>query len=89
MDVCDVVIDVGKQATATPVIVDGVVTVTVAWPDLVVSCVDVAVTVAVPAADGVNTPVLLTLPMVEGLTDHETELLKLPVPVTVGVHVDV
>ena len=48
-----------------------------------------AVTVAVPAAAGVKTPGLLTLPILDGLTDQLTELLKLPVPDTVGVQVDV
>jgi hypothetical protein len=67
----------------------GFVTVTVALPDLVVSCVEVAVIVAVPAPAGVKTPALLTAPMLVGLTDHATDELKLPVPVTVGVQVDV
>jgi hypothetical protein len=62
---------------------------TVAEPLLVESCVDVAVMVAVPALLGVNTPELLTVPRLVGLTDHVTEELKLPVPVTVGVQVDV
>ena len=64
-------------------------TVTVAEPDLVVSCVEVAVIVAAPAAAGVKMPALLTVPIVEGLTDHVTDVLKLPVPVTVGVQVTV
>ncbi|MGA3371217.1 MAG: hypothetical protein ABSC48_05595 [Terracidiphilus sp.] len=71
-DVCVVRIDAGLQATETEVIVGGTVTVTVAEPDLVVSCVEVAVMVAVPAPDGVKTPVLLTEPMFVGLTDHVT-----------------
>jgi hypothetical protein len=70
------------MATAT-------VTVTVELPDFVESCVDVAVIVAVPAPVGVNTPALLTVPMLVGLTDHVTEELKLPVPFTVGVQADV
>lgn len=37
---------------------------------------------AVPADAGVKTPALVTLPIVEGFTDHATVLLKLPVPVT-------
>jgi len=60
-----------------------------ALPDFVVSCVEVAEIVAVPAAEGVNTPALLTVPMLVGLTDHVTEELKLPVPLTVDVQVDV
>jgi hypothetical protein len=64
-------------------------TVTVAPPDFVVSWVDVAVTVAVPEATGVKTPAPLTAPMLAGLTDHVTDELKLPVPATVDVQVDV
>jgi hypothetical protein len=45
--------------------------------------------VAVPAAAGVNTPVLLTEPAVVGLTDQVTAALKLPVPVTLALQVDV
>jgi hypothetical protein len=48
------------------------VTVTVALPDLVESCVEVAVMVAVPAQAGVKTPALLTVPILVGLTDHVT-----------------
>jgi hypothetical protein len=44
----------------------------VAVPDLVESWVEVAVIVAVPAPVGVNTPELLTLPMLDGLTDQVT-----------------
>jgi hypothetical protein len=58
--------------------------VTVAVPDLVESCVEVALIVAVPADPGVKTPALLMLPTLEGLTDQLTELLKLPVPLTVA-----
>jgi len=74
VDVCVVRMDAGEQPTETEVIVDGAVTVTVtvADPDLVESCVDVAVIVAVPAPVGVKTPALLTEPMVVGLTDHVT-----------------
>jgi hypothetical protein len=50
----------------------GFVTVTVALPDLVVSCVEVAVIVAVPVPTGVKTPALLTAPMLVGLTDQVT-----------------
>jgi hypothetical protein len=67
----------------------GVFTVTYAVPDRVVSCVDVACTVAVPVAVGVKTSALLTLPILDGLTDQVTALLKFPVPVTVGVQVEV
>jgi hypothetical protein len=78
--------EVGEQTTVTAVIVDGTVTVTVVEPDLVESCVEVAVIIAVPASAGVKTPELLTLPMVDGLADQLTALLKLPVPVTVAAH---
>jgi hypothetical protein len=64
--------DVGEQTTETDVIVGGTVTVTVAEPNLVVSCVDVAVIVAVPAPAGVKPPELLTAPILVGLTDHVT-----------------
>ena len=72
VDVCVVRIDAGEQATETEVIVGGTVIVTVADPDLVASCVDVAVTVAVPVPVGVKTPALLTDPIVAGLTVHVT-----------------
>jgi hypothetical protein len=58
-------------------------------PLFVMSCVEVAVIVAVPVSDDVNTPELVTVPMLEGLADHVTDVLKLPVPVTVDVQVDV
>ena len=74
-DVSVVRMDVGEQTTETVVIVGGTVTVTVADPDMVESCVDIAVTVAVPAPVGVKTPALLTEPMLVGLTDHVTEEL--------------
>jgi hypothetical protein len=45
--------------------------------------------VAVPAVVGVKTPEPLTDPIFVGLTDQLTELLKVPVPVTVSVQVDV
>jgi hypothetical protein len=80
---------VGLQDTVTEVIVGGTLTVTTELPDFVESWVEVAVMVAVPAPDGLNTPALLTAPVPEGLTDHVTDVIKLPVPVTVGVHVDV
>jgi hypothetical protein len=65
------------------------VTVTAVEPDLVASCVEVAVIVAVPVVVGVKTPVLLTEPMLEGLRDQVTALLKLPVPFTVAVQAEV
>ena len=62
----------GEHKTATEVIVGGVVTVTVADPDLEVSWVDVAVMIAVPAEEGLNTPEEVTVPPV---ADHLTVLL--------------
>ncbi len=71
-------------------IVGGVeVIVTDAEPDLAVSCVEVAVMMAVPVEADVKTPFELTRPIPEGLTDQVTVLLKLPVPLTVGVQVEV
>jgi hypothetical protein len=65
------------------------VTVTVVELDMVASCVDMAVMVAVPVVVGVKTPVLFTEPMLEGLRDQVTALLKLPVPFTVAVQAEV
>lgn len=72
--------EIGTQATETEVMVDSAVTLTVAEPDFVESCVEVAVMVAVPVAAGVNTPEPLRLPTFDGLTDQLTTSLKLPVP---------
>jgi hypothetical protein len=67
--------DPGVQSTVTPVIAGAAVTTTAALPDLVPSCVDVAVIVAVPAVElGVKTPEPVMLPAVLGLTDHVTVL---------------
>jgi hypothetical protein len=89
-DVCVVWMELGEQVTDTAVIEDDPdTTVTVAEPDLVGSCVDVAVMVALPAAVGVKTPLLLTEPAPDGVTDQDTALLKLPLPVTFGVQADV
>jgi hypothetical protein len=79
----------GLHETDTDVMVTAAVTVNVESPDLVESCVDVAVIVAVPAPVGVKTPELLTVPILVGLTDHVTAGLKLPVPLTVDVQADV
>jgi hypothetical protein len=73
----------------TEVIVGAGATLTVADPDWVLSSVDMAVIVAVPVFAGVNTPTLLTVPMLVGLTDQLTDVLKIPVPVTAGVQVEV
>jgi hypothetical protein len=65
------VIEEGEQETDTEVMV-GVVaveTATLREPDLVVSCVEVAVMVAVPVRLGVNTPAEVMAPRV---ADHVT-----------------
>lgn len=53
----------------------GLATFTVAEPDFVESCVDVALIVAAPELEGVNTPAVLTFPMLDGLTDQVTAAL--------------
>ena len=47
--------EAGEQITVTEVIVGGTFTVTVALPDFVESCVDVAVIIALPVPVGVKT----------------------------------
>ncbi|MGA7886796.1 MAG: hypothetical protein WCA44_13710 [Acidobacteriaceae bacterium] len=85
-EVCAVVMDAALTVTEIPVIVGGgTVTVSCALPDFVVSSVEVAVIVAVPAIAGVNSPVLEIVPMLDGLTDQVTPLLYAPVPATVAV----
>ena len=65
----------GEQATVTEAMVGGV-TVTIAEPDLVVSCVEVAMSVALVTAFrmdvGVKTPEALTAPALVGLTAQVT-----------------
>jgi hypothetical protein len=73
---------VGEQATPIEMIVGTTLTATLKLPDFETSCVDVAVIVAVPAETGVKTPEPLTLPILDGLTDQLTALLKFPVPTT-------
>lgn len=75
VEFCAVAMEVGEQITDTAAIVEGATTVTVAEPDLVGSCVEVAVMVAVPAPVGVNTPELVTVPMLDGSTDQVTAVL--------------
>ena len=78
------------EAVSVAVGAGGKVTVTVAEPDLVVSCTDTAVMVAVLApADAVKRPDVLTVPVLAGLTVHVTAELKLPVPWTLAVHCEV
>jgi hypothetical protein len=73
--VCVTITVAGVQLTLTEVMVGGV-TVTVAHPDLLVSCVEVAVTVTWVAFEmedaAVKTPALLTEPPLDGLTPQVT-----------------
>ena len=55
----------------------GTATVTIAEPDFVLSCVEVAVIVPVPAAAGMNVPVDVMAPSV---ADQVTAELYPPVP---------
>jgi hypothetical protein len=65
VDVWAVVIELGEAITETDVTVMGAaVTVTLPEPDFVESSVEVAVMVAVPVDEGVNTPALVTVPPV-------------------------
>jgi hypothetical protein len=68
-EVCVVRMDVGEQATVTEVMAWGRTTVTAAELDLVASSVDAAVTVALPAPEGVKTPADETVPPI---ADHVT-----------------
>jgi hypothetical protein len=77
------------QNTLTDVTVGRTDTATVVVPNFVESGVDVAMMVAVPTPLGVKTPEPLIAPILVGLTDQMTEELKAPVPLTVGVQVDV
>jgi hypothetical protein len=87
--VCEVLMELGATLTVTLVIAATGFTVTCALPDFVVSSVEVAVMVAVPAIAGVNSPMPEMLPIVDGLTDHVTPLEYAPVPATVAVPCDV
>ena len=62
--VCDAVIEDGEHETVTEVMVSATETTTLVEPDLVVSCVEVAVMVAVPVPLGVNTPAGVIVPPV-------------------------
>jgi len=64
---------------ATPTLIDAV-------PAFVLSCVEVAVQVPVPVAEGVKTPACVMVPPV---ADHVTPVLLFPLPDTVAVQVDV
>ena len=65
-------IGVGEHVTIT-VVIDP--TTTLADPDFVTSCVDVAVMVAVPMPDGVKTPDVPMVPRLVGLTAQVTVLV--------------
>jgi hypothetical protein len=70
--VCAVVIEDGEHETVTDVMVGVIVvaeTTTLLDPDLVVSCVEVAVMIAVPVPLGVKTPADVIVPPV---ADHVT-----------------
>jgi len=78
----------GKDVVVT--VNAGAVTVTVAdVPDFEVSCVEVAVKVAVPAATPVTVPDAVIVATAELDEVHVTVVAKLPVPLTVAVHVEV
>ena len=62
--VCDAVIEDGEHEAVTEVMVSAAETTTLLEPDLVVSCVEVAVMVAVPVPLGVNTPAEVIVPPV-------------------------
>jgi hypothetical protein len=63
-EVCETRIGLGRQVTETEVIAGGTATATVVDPNLVASWTDVAVMVALPAADGVKTPAEVIAPTV-------------------------
>jgi hypothetical protein len=75
--VCDAVIEDGEHEIVTEVMADDAAkpTTTLLEPDFVVSCVEVAVMVAVPVALGVNTPAGLIVPIFGGLIDQFTAVL--------------
>jgi hypothetical protein len=80
---------VGLQVSETPVMVGGAaVTVMVAEPDVLVypDCVELALQLAFPAADGVNTPPEVMVPPV---AVHVTVEVKAPVPLTAATQVEV
>lgn len=87
--VCDVLMEAGVAATEIAVTVigaeEGVILID-AEPDFEASCVEVALQVPVPVADGVNTPACVMVPPV---AVQVTALLKLPCPETVAVQVAV
>ena len=70
-------IEAGEQITLTDEIAEESLTVTFAVPDLLESCVDVAVMVAVPAPDGAKRPDDVIVPLV---AVHVTGTLDAPLP---------
>jgi len=88
-DVCPVLMDVGAAETEMDVMVKGTaVTLIEAEPEMLEYpvCVEVAVQVPVPVAEGVKTPACVMVPPV---ADHVTPVLLFPLPDTVAVQVDV
>src|SRR5579859_3912876 len=88
VEVCVGEIDAGFGVTVIEVMVTGAVTAMLAVPETLVNpaCVELAVQVPVPAADGVKTPPAVMVPPV---AVHVTALLKAPVPLTVATQVAV
>ena len=89
VDVCPVAMDAGDAETVIPVTVkEEDVTVMFAEPDMFVypACAELAVHVAVPAPDGVNTPAGVIVPPVASQVTAE---LYAPVPDTVAAQVAV
>jgi hypothetical protein len=76
----------GATVGETEVTIAGRTATTLAVPDFVPSCVEVALIVAVPAPLGVKIPAEVTVPPV---ADQDTAELNAPVPCTVAAHEDV
>jgi hypothetical protein len=96
-EVCDTCTEVGVQLTDTPVTVALEVTVTLALPLWVESCVLVALMATTAGEGTVAGAVYLPLeeivpteafPPLTPFTDHVTVVLKAPVPVSVAEHCD-
>jgi len=88
-DVCPVLMDVGAAETEMDVMVKGTaVTLIEAEPEMLEYpvCVEVAVQVPVPVAEGVKTPACVMVPPV---ADQATPVLNAPVPLTVATQVEV
>ena len=81
--------EIGEQFTVIALIVGGGLTVTATEVDLLASCVEVAVMVAVPTTEALNTPLLLIVPAEDGLTVQDTPWLTPEPPFTVALQVEV